>query len=249
MEIIKIDFSQQKNSHTGFYEKIEYEEKHIVRIINEYLDGTWQNYWSRMRYAAIEQQMYGTFSGKKIEGDKKYPLMSRILYTSLEARGICCFMVNQRSIRKDFGTQLKKEEQTGSPSKDRKIRKEKSIEKFREIVGDQVYRNTKKKVGKVDDVADAFLIALWAKKNLNQLIAAKEKNNATFKWKKHVRTKQPKRFIKVTLILGLPQNIRNNAETVEDEVSLNKRKRIADFVEAENEEDENPSKKRRREEE
>jgi hypothetical protein len=204
MDVIKIDFSQQKNINTGFFEKIEYEERLIVQILNDYVDGMWEKYYSKMEAVFIEQQMYGTFNGKKIDGDKRYPLMSRILYSILEARGIPCYMVNQRTIRKDLGTQLLKHEQTGNANKDRKLRKKKSIAKLREIVGDDVFYTLKKQFGKMDDVADAFLMTMWGIEHIEELKAAKEKNARNFTWSKTKNGKKQKvgkRFIKATIEL------------------------------------------------
>lgn len=185
IDLLKTDFSIQKNKKTGLFQKIKYQEKNIISILNNHVTEWWDEYYSKMDFAAIEQQMYGTKRGKKIYGDKKYVLMSRILYTILESRGITCFMVRQNDIREDLGTQLLAHEQTGNANKDRELRKKKSIQKLKEIVGNTLFIKLKKQFGKLDDVADAFLITFWAKMNLKKLI--REKENTKFKWLKNKR--------------------------------------------------------------
>jgi len=201
IDLIKIDFSQEKNEETGFYEQIVYEEKYIIKIMNDFVNKTWDEFWSRIEFTAIEEQMYGTMVKGRLVGDKRYKLMSRILYTILEARGIPCVMVNQEDIKKDLGISLLPSERTKSASKNRKLNKKKAIAKMRQIIGPRAFASIKQKFGKVDDVADAFLITLWAKFNIKKLLQ-KKKKNAKFTWEKK-KYVLGKKFIKERILLDI----------------------------------------------
>lgn len=197
IDLIKVDLLQQKDPTTGFYKVIKYEEKHAVKIIRDFVDGTWDNYWSYIKYTAIEFSMYGFFDGKRMQGDKVYALFSRILYAVLEERGICCFIVTENKVREDLGTQLLEHEQTGNKNKDRLLRKQKSIVKFRELVGESALEQIRKQFGKEDDVVEAFLLTMWTKEHLAELIKAKRPK---FKW---LKTPPPKRFLKIQFPIEL----------------------------------------------
>ena len=162
--------------------------------------------------------MYGTEDeegwkkGQKgrVKGDKRYMLMMRLLYVILEARGIPCVIVNQKSLKIDMGIALTPQERTKNSQTNRKLNKIKAVNKFRELVGESFYFDTKRKFGKVDDVADAFLIAVYTKNNLEKLLKEKNEKGAKYKWTKNTKkykNKLPpilgKRFIKTSIDFDL----------------------------------------------
>lgn len=203
-EIHKIDLFSQLNIESGQFEQIEYEERHARTLVKYVVSQLWETHFSRVKYAGIEDQRM-----------RRYIIFAWLLYEELTSNGIVCFMIFPRSVRNWYGTSVAT---TKNEEEDYRKRKQKGMEAVKKRWGTDLFDKVKQVFDcKMDDIADAFMLARYTRHFLPTLL---KKKYAPFNFQKKIqkqkknsgggqtRKKKPqKRFQSIVLQFNNPENL------------------------------------------
>lgn len=181
-DLLKIDLSLQEGL------KVEYEDCNAYAHAKQVVEALNEEFFKLRPIIAFEEQPPPGFAedGEKKRGfartagkkPHQHLLISQIIYSMLSERGVECYWVKPKDSREYFGTFSLGS--SGSSKKDYESSKARSVAKLIELIGEEKHGALMKTYGgKLDDVADAFLLALYLRENYEEIKKAKEKQRWT----------------------------------------------------------------------
>jgi len=232
--MLKLDLSQQVNN--GKMVKVEYEDDNAYAHAKQIVASLKEKYFNKLPIMGFEKQPPPGFADgddgykKKRSATKKphqHLLISQLIYSMLSEMGVECYWLNPKEVREYFGTFSVGNPKDDTNKKKYDSSKERSKEKFKELIGERVTQESINMFGsKLDDVADAFLLCLYLKENYEEIKKKKENNQwREFKSKARKKPSLQKKFKQLRTSIN-PEKLKKRLLVSHEKVPILKQQRL-----------------------